>query len=151
MYQYIIIIIAFTLGCSAMASPLPDRPHIYVEGRAEIKVNPDLVTFTLLLNNVSKSADAAKILIDGKSVKLIKLCEDLGIKIEDVASTGLQINKEYEYDEGMDKRIHVGVSVSRSVRLVLRDINKYKLVLAELINLKVSEEISTRLSLSNES
>ena len=145
-------IVVFFVMCAVtvQANQLPDKPHIYVEGSAVLDVKPDIATFTVYLESIGKAAEKSQNEVDKKSISLIELCKTLDININDVAASGIRIRQEYEYEEKTDKEVYVGVNVSRSVEITLRDISKYKNVMHSLVASKVSENISTRLSLSNE-
>ena len=149
MHKLLTILVSLALCVSANASPLPDSPHIYVEGSAEIEVEPDLATFTVQLDHVSQDAKAAKEVVDKKSINLIALCKKLGINPSDIASSGLRVQKKYEYDERLRKNVQVGVIVSRTIDIVLRNIKHYKKVSNALVASKIFDDLSTLLSLSD--
>ena len=145
-----ILVTSMLFAFEALGGPLPNKPHIYVEGSAEIDVKPDIAKFTVYLESIGESAEDSKNEIDEKSVSLINLCKDLDIGIEYVAASGIRVQKEYEYEEKTDKEVYIGVNVSRSVEITLTDISKYKDVMHGLVASDISPSISTRLSLSNE-
>ncbi|WP_075188160.1 SIMPL domain-containing protein [Teredinibacter haidensis] len=149
MFRYWIVVTFMLFTAIVQANPLPDKPHIYVEGSAEIDVMPDLATFVVYLESVGVNAEKPKSDIDKKSVALITLCKKLGIDVADVAASGIRIHKQYEYEEKFRKEVYVGVNVSRSVEITLKDISKYKTVMHELVTSNISANISTSLSLSN--
>lgn len=132
----------------ANASPLPDAPHIYVEGSAEVDVEPDLLDFSIRLEHTNLDLARAKEEVDAKSVKLIGLSRQLGIADADISSTPLRLHPEYDYAEG--KRVFLGTKVSREVNVTLRDLKKYAAFMAALTETKVSEIVSARLAISPE-
>lgn len=144
--------IAFSIFCSSMgyASQLPNKPHIYVEGSAEIEVEPDIATFRIGLHTTGKDAEKEKTKIDEHSVTLVNLCKKMGININDIAATGINVSQAYEYDKKEQKRIHIGVHISRTVEITLREMSKYKDLMHHLTAADVSEDISSNLSLDNE-
>jgi uncharacterized protein YggE len=60
-----------------IANPLPTKPHVYVEGSAEIEVVPDTITFKVSLEKVDVDIAAAKADIDLRSQKLINISKEL--------------------------------------------------------------------------
>jgi uncharacterized protein YggE len=140
-----LMVLSFNL---AYASPLPDAPHIYVEGSAEIDVEPDLLDFSIRLEHTDLDLAKAKAEVDAKSVKLIGLSRQLGIQDADISSTPLRLHPEYDYTEG--KRVFLGTKVSREVNVTLRDLKKYQSFMAALTETKVSEIVSARLAISPE-
>lgn len=140
-------LLALTLNL-ANASPLPDAPHIYVEGSAEVDVEPDLLDFSIRLEHTDLDLARAKGEVDAKSVKLIELSRQLGVGDADISSTPLRLHPEYDYADG--KRIFLGTKVSREVNVTLRDLKKYAAFMGALTTAKVSEIVSARLAISPE-
>ena len=114
------------------ASPLPDKPHVYVEGSAEVEVTPDLMTFSLLIEKTDLDLAAAKADVDARSNLLINTSKKLGIKPDAIATTALSIFPEYDYkDQG---RVFSGNRVSRQVDIKLKDLTKYAQVMKALVD-----------------
>ena len=130
-----------------MATPLPAQPHVYVEGSAELEVEPDMMTFTLSIQTVDLDLAKAKTDVDARSRLLIETCKKFGIKADDIATTALNIRPEYEYKEGL--RVLTGNNVSRQVDINLRDLNKYPEMMKALVDANISETINTNLTLSD--
>lgn len=135
------------ISLPALASPLPAQPHVYVEGAAEIEVEPDMMTFTLSIQTVDIDLAKAKTNVDARSRLLIEASKKFGIKAEDIATTALNIRPEYEYKD--NQRVLTGNNVSRQVDINLRDLKKYPEMMKALVDAKISETINTNLTLSN--
>ncbi len=129
------------------ATPLPAQPHVYVEGSAEIEVEPDMMTFTLSIQTVDIDLAKAKADVDARSRLLIDACKKFGIKVDDIATTALNIRPEYEYKE--NQRVLTGNNVSRQVDINLRDLKKYPEMMKALVDAKISETINTNLTLAD--
>jgi len=136
--------------CSALviASPLPDKPHVYVEGSAEVEVMPDLMTFTLLIEKSDADLSAAKADVDSRSSLLINTCKKLGLKPDAISTTALSIFPEYTYKD--QERVYIGNRVSRQVDIKLKDLSKYPQVMKALVDAKITQTINTTLSLQDE-
>ena len=132
----------------AFASPLPDKPHVYVEGSAEVEVVPDLMTFSLLIEKSDLDLAAAKADVDSRSNLLINTCKKLGIKPDAIATTALSIFPEYDYKD--QTRVFSGNRVSRQVDIKLKDLTKYSQVMKALVDAKITQTINTKLSLIDE-
>lgn len=132
---------------NAMATPLPQQPHVYVEGAAELEVEPDMMVFTLSIQTVDMDLAKAKADVDARSRLLIEATKKFGIKAEDIATTALNIRPEYEYKDG--QRVLTGNHVSRQVDINLRDLKKYPDMMKALVDAKISETINTNLTLSD--
>lgn len=132
---------------SVWATPLPAQPHVYVEGSAELEVEPDMMTFTLSIQTVDIDLAKAKTDVDARSRLLIDACKKFGINADDIATTALNIRPEYEYKE--NQRVLTGNNVSRQVDINLRDLKKYPEMMKALVDAKISETINTNLTLSD--
>lgn len=147
MKQVIAGLLIGLLGVSVQATPLPAQPHVYVEGSAEIEVEPDMMTFTLSIQKVDLDLAAAKADVDARSRLLIDTIKKFGIKAEDIATTALNIRPEYEYKER--ERVLTGNHVSRQVDINLRDLKKYPEMMKALVDAKISETINTNLTVAD--
>lgn len=135
------------LSFPVLANPLPAQPHIYVEGSAELEVEPDMMNFSLNIQTLDLDLAKAKADVDARSRLLIETIKKFGIKAEDIATTALNIRPEYEYKE--TQRVLVGNQVSRQVDITLRDLKKYPDMMKALVDAKISETINTTLTLAN--
>lgn len=140
-------LITTTTATTAMASPLPQQPHVYVEGSAELEVEPDMMMFTLSIQTVDIDLAKAKDDVDARSRLLIEASKKFGIKASDIATTALNIRPEYEYKEG--QRVLTGNNVSRQVDINLRDLKKYPDMMKALVDAKISETINTNLTVAD--
>ncbi len=138
---------AALISINAMATPLPQQPHVYVEGAAELEVEPDMMVFTLSIQTVDIDLAKAKADVDARSRLLIETSKKFGIKANDIATTALNIRPEYEYKD--NKRVLTGNNVSRQVDINLRDLKKYPEMMKALVDAKISETINTNLTLSD--
>lgn len=143
-----VLFLIFTfLSLIASGVPLPDKPHVYVEGSANIDVSPDIVLFSIHLEEINLDVDLAKQIMDENSKKLLSKSVELGINLKDITSDSLRVSRKTRWDNG--NNIYIGTSVSRNVNIKLTDIDKYSDVLSSLIALKVSENISSSLDVSD--
>lgn len=135
------------LSIPVFATPLPAQPHVYVEGSAEIEVEPDMMTFTLSIQTVDIDLAKAKADVDRRSRLLIDASKKFGIKANDIATTALNIRPEYEYKD--NQRVLTGNNVSRQVDIKLRDLKKYPEMMKALVDAKISETINTNLTVAD--
>jgi uncharacterized protein YggE len=148
MKKLIVVATLCFLSQLSVGSPLPDKPHVYVEGSAEVEVTPDTMTFSLLIEKTDLDLAAAKTDVDSRSTLLINTCKKLGIKPDAIATTALSIFPEYDYkDQG---RVFSGNRVSRQVDITLKDLTKYAQVMKALVDAKITQTINTKLSLADE-
>jgi hypothetical protein len=130
------------------ADPLPSSPHIYVEGSAEIRAEPDILAVAVSLDAQAKTLAEAKESVDRRSRALLDACRDLTIAPADVTTTTLQIGPAYEYSADGSHRL-VGTSVHREVEITLRDLSKYPELIAALVSADISSTLQTTLKRSD--
>lgn len=136
----------FSMGI--LASPLPLKPHVYVEGSASIEVSPDEISFSVTLARTELEVAQAKSDVDLRAHKLISLCKEVGIDEKDIATSTLRVNPSFTYKE--NQRVPNGTTVSRDVDIRLRNLSKYPEVIRALVDSDISQTISTKLHVSNE-
>ncbi len=116
---------------------LPDGPHIYVEGSAEIEVAPDRLELTVAIRSTHQEIKVAKADVERRSALLIEACRALGIEEGDLSSGPLGIQPSYRYDDGA--RVFEGTRVDRLVSVNLRDLSKYSELMRAAIDSEVNE------------
>mgnify|MGYP006193762911 FL=1 len=142
-------LISVAFAAVATAAQLPDKPHIYVEGSAEVKVAPDQMTIIVGLEATNPELAVAKKDVDERSRRLIQAIKDLDIAPEDMSTTALHINPAFDYRNG--ERVSLGTRVHRQVDITLRDLTKYSRLMAALVDAEISNTVSTELKVSNDS
>lgn len=144
----LVALVTLAFAPAVFASPLPDKPHVYVEGSAEVEVAPNVMTFTLSIEKSDMDLAKAKADVDSRSTLLIDTCKKLGIKPDALATTALSIIPEYDYRD--QQRVFSGNHVSRQVDITLKDLTKYAQVMKALVDAKITQTINTKLSVSDE-
>lgn len=136
--------------CSALAvaGPLPNKPHVYVEGSAEIEVIPDQMTITLGLTAENMDVALAKQDVDKRSLLLLATLKAMAIDAKDIATTALQVTPVYDYVDG--KQQSRGSRVYRQVDITLRDLERYGDLMQALMDAKISNTVDTKLGISNQ-
>lgn len=140
--------IALLFLAPTQAAQLPDKPHIYMEGSAEIEVAPDQMIITLGLEATNQKLAVAKDDVDARSRKLIRAVKELGVAPEDLSTTSLHVSPAYDYRGG--EQVPLGTRVYRQVDITLRDLSKYPQLMSALVDAEISNTVSTRLEVSNQ-
>jgi len=136
------------LACvNLRADPLPQQPHVYVEGSAELEAEPDMMNFSLSIQAVDLDLARAKADVDARSRLLIAAAKRLGLSPRDLATSALNVRPEYDYRD--NQRVLTGNNVSRQVDITLRDLKQYPDFMKVLVDAKISETINTSLTLSD--
>jgi uncharacterized protein YggE len=132
---------------AARAGVFPVGPHVYVEGSAEIRIEPDTVQITVAIEATDPQLAAAKATVDDRARKLIDACKRLGVEDRDITSASLQMRPHYEYRR--EERKFLGTSVYREIDVTLRDLGHYSELIKSFVSAQVGEITSTTLSSSN--
>jgi uncharacterized protein YggE len=116
---------------------LPDKPYIYVEGRAEITKPADLVTMTFDLVGRAPDEKKANEEVQTKANKVFALLKERKIADNDIIAENLQSQPEFESeDNSYQKHGKVtGYTVTRQIRAKVREISIYPKLIDDLIEI----------------
>jgi uncharacterized protein YggE len=127
-----------TLPISVFAQGgLPDKPYIYVEGKAEIQKPADFVTLRFDLVARAPEQPKANQEIQSKANKIFALLKGRKIADNDVIAEDLRSEPEFEGgDDYSTKRGKlIGYKVARPFQVKVRDVTVYPKLVDELIAL----------------
>lgn len=113
---------------------LPDKPYIYVEGRAEIEKPADLIglTFDLVARNADQSKANQE--VQAKANKIFALLNERKIAKNDVTAGSVKSEPEFEGDEYNHKKGKlIGYKVTRAFEVKLRDLTVLPKLVDELM------------------
>lgn len=130
------------LPLSVMAQGgLPDKPYIYVEGKAEIEKPADMVT--LRFDLVARNADQAKANqeVQAKANKIFALLKERKIGENDVIAADLRSEPQYQNEEESSRKQGkiVGYAVTRSFAVKVRDVTIFAKLVDELLGITGTE------------
>jgi uncharacterized protein YggE len=133
-------ITALPLSLFAQGGGLPDKPYIYVEGKAEVEKRADMVT--LQFDLVARNPDQAKANqeVQAKASKVLALLNDKKIGRGDVIAADLTSEPEFESeDTGRKKGKIIGYSVKRRFNVKVLDLQVFPKLVDELIAIPGTE------------
>jgi uncharacterized protein YggE len=119
------VITLFTLlgsGCTEAAQP-GSNGGIQVSGQGTLEVAPDMGRVSLHVRREGPDAALLTDTLNTVVADLIALAKKLGIAERDITATALSINPRYR--RRGDETVADGVVASRSMELVLRDLDKF--------------------------
>ena len=128
--------------------PDPART-ISVTGRGSVSVVPDTATTTLGVAVRDLDLAKAKSGVDGVLQKLLALAKQLQVAEADLRTSSINIDPEYDFQEHSVRQF-VGYSVSRSVTITLRDLQKLEQLLDGAIQAGANRDFDVSLSSSRE-
>ena len=143
--------VAFPLSLFAQGG-LPDKPYVYVEGKAEIEKPADVVILRFGL--LARNADQAKANqeVQTKATKILSLLDERKIAQTDVVASDLNSEPEYENDEesGRKRGKIIGHKVGRPFTVKVRDVTTFPKLVDELLAIAGVEFSGIDAGLSNE-
>jgi uncharacterized protein YggE len=146
--KYWLMLTLVLVSAVSVATPLPTKPHIYVEGSAEIEVIPDQMIIAIGLSAENMEVAIAKTEVDDRSHLLIETLKKMDIAARDIATTALQVTPVHDYVDG--KQVPRGSRVYRQVEITLRNLERYGELMQALMDAEISNTVNTRLNVSNE-
>jgi uncharacterized protein YggE len=117
---------------------LPDKPYIYVQGKAEVKKTADIVTMRFDLVGRATDQPKANADVQSKANKIFALLKERKIADNDVIAEDLRSEPEYEQDEN-SSRGHgklIGYKVTRPFEIKVRDVAAFPKLADELIGIE---------------
>ena len=117
---------------------LPDKPYIYVEGKAEVKKPADIVTMRFDLVGRAPDQPKANEDVQSKANKIFALLKERKVADNDVIAEDLRSEPEFEQDENYS-RGHgklIGYKVTRPFQIKVRDVAAFPKLADELVGIQ---------------
>lgn len=115
-------------------------PGIEVIGTASISVTPDIMKWTVDIQNDNDNVQEAKNRNDATIIKVLDILKNYGIEEKDIKTSGIRMTKK-QYRYGDEKKYNV----TNTVWFTLENIAKYDLLTNDLI--KIEDVLITNTSL----
>jgi uncharacterized protein YggE len=139
----------FITATAATASgPLPDEPHIYVEGHRTETVEPDRFSIRVSIAEVAPTSSEAATSVSSRLVELFQKAEALGVPESAIRAFQVEVGPAYEWKDGRNNI--VGTRVNRELEFSLEDITITQRLLDMLIASNIAAIDSARASSSRE-
>jgi uncharacterized protein len=117
-----------------------ERPRtVAVSGQGEIQAEPDKATVTLGVEARRPKMEDARSQVAKTIEAVLKLTRDLKIDPKHVRTTRINVQPEYNWDNGARERNLIGYYVSRHVEIDLRDLEKLGQLLERATDLGVNQ------------
>ncbi|HMG04394.1 MAG TPA: SIMPL domain-containing protein [Chthoniobacterales bacterium] len=132
----LVLLACVSLPLSLLAGGgLPDKPYIYVEGKAEIEKPADMVT--LRFDLVARNPDQAKANqeVQAKANKILAMMKERRIADNDVIAGDIKSAPQYSTKEesGYKQGKIIGYSVTRIFSVGVRDVTAFARLVDELL------------------
>lgn len=119
---------------------------IHVTGRGVVYAEPDMARLTLQVTREGQDAAALKDNLDDVTRDVLKLTRSLDIAREDV--TAAVVNIQPRYRRGSGPSVIDGVRASRTISIVLRDLDRYGALMNGSLKIGVNSISGTQLDSS---
>jgi uncharacterized protein len=113
---------------------LPDKPYIYVEGRAEIEKQADMVTLRFDLATRNPDQAKANQEVQAKANKIFALLKERKIAENDVDASDIKSEPQFEINEESGRKGKLtGYKVTRTFVVKVREIQAFAQLVDELM------------------
>lgn len=137
----IITPITAAAACAAMAAPSQaaeiqiavSGPVVELSVNESVSADPDIVDLSAGVTTRAQTAVAAMQANATQMTRVIERIEALGVDRDDIQTSGISLNPQYDYDQPNRRQVFVGYEVSNRVSVTLRDIQRTGEVLDALV------------------
>lgn len=143
--------LALALTWSAGPLAAQDAPHprtVAVSGQGEVQAEPDQAIVNLGIEARKPRLEDARAAVAKSVEAVLKLTRDMKIDQKYVRATRINVQPEYNWDNGARERNLIGYFVSRQVEVDLRDLEKLGQLLEKATDLGVNQIGDPRLDSS---
>ncbi len=126
----------FQSSASAADLPLPDDPHIVVNGVGMVEQVPDIIVVSFEVSAVKENFSSAKDAVDTIIAKAITVANQQGIDPDDINASKINAAPQYEWQN--KNRVYKGERISRQVRLTLKEADRYNALVDGLLAAGIS-------------
>ncbi len=126
-----------------------NRRTLAVSGQAKVNASPDIAYINLGVVSEDKDAKAAQKANAASMDKVIAAIKAAGVKPEDIKTVKYSINPKYKYDKDGGVSSIVGYTVSNSVNVTVKDLDKTGDIIDSATESGVNTSSSISFGLSN--
>lgn len=117
------LIVAMLSCASAWAgTPLPEGPHIVVNGRGEVSAQPDQVRIVMTFEQRAAQPLIAKETVDKAVTAYLQVLAVFDVDTQSITASDLSASENFDYNAG--KRVSRGFSAERNVTAVLTGLDR---------------------------
>ena len=118
------LIFGIATSGAAMAEHHPNPRLISVNGTGIVSVEPDQAVLNIGVEAIRPELEDAQTEVNKTVRNFLAVTKSLGTKEEDVATTGVNINPNYQWDQKTRKQNLEGYRVHRQITVTVRDLDK---------------------------
>lgn len=110
--------LALASAAAIAGTPLPDGPHVVVQGEGKVSVAPDAAVVTMVARHRATTPGEAKRMVDRAVDALLKAASGFDIATDDITASDLALREEIDYDDN-DRPLPPDHVASREVKVRL--------------------------------
>lgn len=118
----VVLPLAFASTAAIAGTPLPDAPHVVVQGEGEVSVAPDAAIVSMVGRHRAADPGAAKRVVDRAVDALLKAAPGFKVDPDDITASDLALREEIDYDDD-DRPLPPSHVASREVKVRLDDLD----------------------------
>lgn len=144
---------AFSIPATTHAAQIEieaEGPVIELSVYESVTAEPDLVTIGAGVSTQARTAVEAMRLNAAEMTKVIARIRSLGVADEDIQTTGINLNAQYDYDRTNQRQIFRGYQVSNRVSVKLRNIDATGAALDALVEAGATDLSGPSFSIEND-
>ncbi|ARN74054.1 SIMPL domain-containing protein [Oceanicoccus sagamiensis] len=140
------VLLLHPLYSTAADLPLPDDPHIVVNGYGMVEQVPDIIVLSFEVSAVKENFSAAKDTVDAIIAKAVVAARDQGIEDDKINASKINAAPQYEWQN--KNRVYKGERISRQVQLTLNEAERYNALVDGLLAAGISRLQPVKLDFS---
>ncbi|MGY1424452.1 SIMPL domain-containing protein [Lysobacter sp. A289] len=124
MRQWMLAAVLLSLAPAAAiaGTPLPDAPHVVVQGEGEVSVAPDAAIISMVARHRASNPGEAKRVVDRAVDALLKAAPGFDVHSDDITTSDLALREDIDYDDN-DRPLPPAHVASREVKVRLDDLD----------------------------
>ena len=123
-------ILAGVAGCM-QGNVDPIGPSVTVQGEAKVEVVPDELVVEMSVTRLAKEVQDAATDVNRRTTAALAAAKQAGVADADIRALAISVQPQYDWREG--EQLFRGHEASRSIRLVVRDIDAWPRLLNALV------------------
>ncbi|MFP7721760.1 SIMPL domain-containing protein [Lysobacter sp. A3-1-A15] len=104
-------------------TPLPDGPHVVVQGEGKVSVAPDAAVVTMVARHRAGNPGEAKRVVDSAVSALLEAAPGFEIAPDDITASDLALREAIDYDDS-DRPLPPAHVASREVKVRIDDLDR---------------------------
>ncbi|MDY4888877.1 MAG: SIMPL domain-containing protein [Sphaerochaetaceae bacterium] len=133
--QVIVIVLSLAMvlilaSCQTASSTTDEFCQISVQGTSTVKLEPDVVNFTVRVSETAPTTKEAQQLSNAKVSSVLSILDSFGIEKKHITTNNLSFSTDYSWESG--KQVFVAERVTQQISVVMHDLAGFSSLIDEL-------------------